>query len=178
MKICGKCKIEKSFDLFSGFNHSKDGKQLWCKSCMKNSTTVERRVEYNKRRKERRKTIPGYKERECTLDAKRRHSNREKTLWNGVRMRAEKQSIPFNLEVSDIVIPDKCPILGYKFNKNVVTRSFEEPSIDKIIPEWGYTKGNIMVISRKANTMKSNCSLEELETFCKKYLNLIKHWTN
>jgi hypothetical protein len=41
------------------------------------------------------------------------------------------------------------------------------PSLDRIIPELGYVKGNIMVISHKANTIKSNANIEELEkVFC------------
>jgi hypothetical protein len=36
-------------------------------------------------------------------------------------------------------------------------------SIDKIIPEKGYTKGNIVFCSHRINTIKSNLSLKEME---------------
>lgn len=39
------------------------------------------------------------------------------------------------------------------------------PSIDRIDSTKGYTKDNIQVISSKANTMKSNASVEELRMF-------------
>lgn len=37
------------------------------------------------------------------------------------------------------------------------------PSLDKIIPEKGYIKGNIAIISMRANQLKSNATLAELE---------------
>jgi hypothetical protein len=41
------------------------------------------------------------------------------------------------------------------------------PSLDRIRPERGYTKGNIWVISNRANTLKNNATLEELELLVK-----------
>jgi hypothetical protein len=46
------------------------------------------------------------------------------------------------------------------------------PSLDKIIPSLGYVKGNVAVISWKANVMKSNLSIDMLESilsYIKKY---------
>lgn len=37
------------------------------------------------------------------------------------------------------------------------------PSIDRIIPELGYVRGNIAVISMRANKLKSDATSEELE---------------
>ena len=48
-------------------------------------------------------------------------------------------------------------------------------SLDKIIPELGYVKGNVWVISNKANMIKSNASLKELQLLTK---NLEKYWFN
>jgi hypothetical protein len=39
-------------------------------------------------------------------------------------------------------------------------------SLDRIVPELGYVKGNIAVISNRANSLKSNATLEELERLC------------
>jgi hypothetical protein len=36
------------------------------------------------------------------------------------------------------------------------------PSLDKIKPEYGYIKGNVCIISNKANTIKNNVNYEEL----------------
>jgi hypothetical protein len=82
------------------------------------------------------------------------------------KSRAKKFNIPFNLSLDDIVIPDVCPVFGVPFeliscNGKV---SPQAPSIDKIIPTLGYVKGNIQVISCRANTLKNNASLAELES--------------
>ena len=38
----------------------------------------------------------------------------------------------------------------------------DSPSLDRIVSSLGYVKGNIRVISYKANRVKSNATLEEL----------------
>jgi hypothetical protein len=40
-------------------------------------------------------------------------------------------------------------------------------SLDKIDPSKGYVIGNLQVISKKANAMKSNATIEELRLFVK-----------
>ena len=102
------------------------------------------------------------------------HDNREKHLiirgrWNSkqgmlqkARARAKKQNCPFDISIEDIVIPTHCPIFGIELNRSQGVADSNSPSLDKIIPSLGYVKGNIQVISHKANRLKSNASLEEL----------------
>jgi predicted nucleic acid-binding Zn-ribbon protein len=73
----------------------------------------------------------------------------------------------FNLEVSDIVIPDFCPILGIKLNMNSGKSGAyrNSPSLDRIDNSKGYTKDNIQVISQLANAMKCHASNKELHMF-------------
>jgi hypothetical protein len=88
----------------------------------------------------------------------------EYTMFHRAKVRAKKKGLPFNLELSDIIIPEFCPIFGMRLEKSqgkgAVDRS---PSLDRIRSEKGYVKGNVWVISNKANTMKSNATVEELE---------------
>jgi hypothetical protein len=88
-------------------------------------------------------------------------------LWKGCQNRAKKNNIPFNLEYSDIVIPEKCPILEIPIFRGNKKHTSNSPSLDRLVPELGYIKGNIRVISYKANTMKSDASIEELKLFSK-----------
>jgi hypothetical protein len=88
---------------------------------------------------------------------------KEKVLFLNAKNRAKAKGIPFDLEIADIVVPDFCPILGIPLVVSTESAKDGSPSIDRIVPEKGYVKGNIQIISHKANTIKSNASLEELE---------------
>lgn len=79
------------------------------------------------------------------------------------KSRAKKNNLPFNIELDDIVIPERCPLLGIKIESTEVRNSPNNPSLDKIIPEKGYIKGNVWVISNRANTLKNDASLQELQ---------------
>ena len=80
------------------------------------------------------------------------------------------KGLEFNLELSDIVIPEKCPLLEVPFHFGTKECYDYSPSIDRIDNSKGYVKGNIQIISMKANAMKNSASLEELYTFCKNIL--------
>lgn len=51
-------------------------------------------------------------------------------------------------------------------------RNYDSPSLDKIIPSLGYAKGNIWVISYRANTIKNNCTFEEIQKLYEALLKL------
>lgn len=87
-------------------------------------------------------------------------------MLNRARKRAEKYNLEFNLEYSDIIIPEKCPILEVPLELGTKNNYEYTPSIDRIDNSKGYIKGNIQIISKKANSMKNLASLEELKIFC------------
>ncbi len=83
-----------------------------------------------------------------------------------IRERARKSGLEFNISVDDIVVPTHCPILGIELTHSLGRGQLQtNSSVDRIDPTKGYVKGNIQVISRKANTMKSNATNEELKAF-------------
>ena len=101
------------------------------------------------------------------------NSNRVKSLrpeWKmhqRAKQRCKENGREFNLEVSDIVIPDICPVLGIKLNMNSGKSGAyrNSPSLDRVDNNKGYTKDNIQVISQLANAMKCHASNEELHRF-------------
>lgn len=100
-----------------------------------------------------------------------REKHYEACLYRQVKSRALKFNIPFDLEVTDIIIPENCPYLEVKLTRTQGQgRVWTNASIDRIDPDKGYTKGNIEIISLKANVMKNNASKEELVTFSKNVL--------
>jgi len=84
-------------------------------------------------------------------------------MLSSAKNRAKNDSVPFDLALEDIPDWDICPVLGVEMKKD--TRY--APSLDRIVPSLGYVRGNIQVISHKANAMKQDATQEELERFAK-----------
>jgi len=83
------------------------------------------------------------------------------------RKRSKTKNLDFNIELSDIQIPEFCPVLNIRLvpgrQLGAGNRSDDTPSLDRIVPSLGYTKGNVRVISWRANRLKSDATPEELE---------------
>jgi hypothetical protein len=94
---------------------------------------------------------------------------KEWEIWSSAKVRAKKNNLNFNIELEDIQIPEICPILNIPLFSNITKEgnvpqpSINSPTLDKIIPELGYVKGNIRIISNKANRLKSNMTIKELK---------------
>lgn len=83
------------------------------------------------------------------------------------KQRCKETGRDFLIEVTDIVIPDVCPILGIEINANCGKSGAyaNSPSLDRIDNSKGYTKDNVWVISQKANAMKHCATNTELLKF-------------
>jgi hypothetical protein len=92
-----------------------------------------------------------------------RERNREAGLLIGAKRRAKVKRLEFNIDKEDIVIPEVCPVLGLKLVRGTGKTHACSPSLDRIDPSKGYVKGNVRVISYRANQLKSDATLEELE---------------
>lgn len=92
--------------------------------------------------------------------------NREQKLLEHARARARKFNLDCDITIADVVIPTHCPYLGIELTDHVGKgRTGTNPSLDRIDTSKGYIKGNVQVISDKANRMKSDASNEELIAF-------------
>lgn len=89
--------------------------------------------------------------------------NPEKWLLISAKARAKENGREFSIDCSDIVIPKFCPVLGIELKRNVGgVPTATSPSLDRIDNAKGYVKGNVAVISHRANSLKRNATASEL----------------
>lgn len=77
--------------------------------------------------------------------------------------RAKERGFEFNLTETDLVIPDVCPVLGLVLKVSTGNAKPNSPALDRIDNTKGYVKGNVRVISNRANSLKSDATKEELK---------------
>lgn len=147
MKICRKCSGP------MGYNEVNRGNDQ-CKDCARHAAI--------------KKIIGGWV---IVLGKDSRKHRMHKTLL-AIRGRCRKSGIPFDISVADINLPKLCPVFGIEIlydklsillNGGSVTSHPQLPSIDRLIPELGYIKGNVSIMSLRANTIKNSGTAEEHE---------------
>jgi hypothetical protein len=82
------------------------------------------------------------------------------TMFYDARKRAIALGLPFGIEPEDIVVPAICPVLGIPLTVGGARDS--SPSLDRKVPALGYVKGNVFVISFRANRIKADASVSEI----------------
>lgn len=82
-------------------------------------------------------------------------------LYHGCKSRAKAANLPFDLDIAfvhEILEAAKvCPLLEIPYDNGRYKQS-----LDKKVPELGYVKSNVWVVSYRANSIKNDASLEEL----------------
>lgn len=116
-----------------------------------------------------------YCSQECQSEKWADNNWAKRTVYR-LKQQAVKKNVPFDLEPLDIPQPTKCSYLGIDLNYQLESIQKNSPSVDRIIPEKGYVKGNIEVISNLANMMKSYSTKEELVTFARNSLAMNGVW--
>jgi hypothetical protein len=109
-----------------------------------------------------RKKDPG---RQMAIHNRYRDKDPARYLLLKAARRAASLGVAFNLTAEDVVIPEFCPVLGIKIEWGVGQRASANrgaPSLDRIIGSLGYIKGNVRIISNRANHLKNNAEPEEL----------------
>ena len=94
-------------------------------------------------------------------------------MLNRSKSRAKRKGFEHNIKLDDIIIPDNCPLLGIPLIKGENSVQANSPTLDRIDSSKGYVKGNVWVISYKANTIKSNATPEELLTIATRLADFI-----
>ena len=141
MKLCTKCKIKKKNSEFSFCGNSKDKLQAYCKSC----TAI-----YNN---DYRATKEGYVN-HALLSSK---------------TRAKNKKVKFNLDIEYLqsIATDRCPVFDVEliYASSNKGKGYPNPyaaALDRVIPELGYVKGNVVFISNWANSIKSDATEVQL----------------
>jgi len=105
--------------------------------------------EYNAKRKEQRKVyLAGRRDREWLLS---------------IRRRASQNGIPFDLTEDCLVLPPICPVLGIPIKQGLIGTHPNSAQVDRFDNSKGYVKGNVRIISGRANYLKRDATLQELE---------------
>lgn len=138
-QVCRMCNTDKPIDQFGHNSGIKSGYNTHCKPCEK--IKWDRYVSSN--------------------------DNRILILLQRIRTKCNKENIEFDLVVDDIVIPAVCPVLGIPLRfggtRGYYSNATEgSPSVDRIDPNGGYVKDNIVIVSWRANRLKGNAMIEEL----------------
>lgn len=101
-------------------------------------------------------------------------------MLRNLRYNAKRRGIAFNLEIKDLILPTQCPLLGLPLLYNsfdTTAKTFNDnawATVDRIDNSLGYVKGNVWIISRLANTMKNEASLDQLKLFADNILKTIE----
>lgn len=97
--------------------------------------------------------------------AKWRRDNPKSCMISAAKDRAKRQHVPFAITEDDIFIPQFCPILDILLHRGLGKGgpTDNSPTLDKVVPELGYVPDNVVVISWRANRLKSDGTAEEHE---------------
>lgn len=200
-KKCCQCGQIKPLEEFVKDNRRKDGHSTLCKECKRardraryqerkndpeyHAKKLEHQAKYRKNHKEqidaysyeynaRPEVIERKAEWHKEKNSKKSISDKIESMLVRAKNRSEEKNVPFNITIEDITFTEICPLLNIPLNWKGGPRDKDTPSLDRIIPELGYVKGNVRIISNLANMMKSYASAQELLTFSEninKYMN-------
>lgn len=90
-------------------------------------------------------------------------------IYSNAIQRSRRSGIEFTIKHEDVVIPDFCPVFGIKLQREGKDTWRNAPSIDRIDNTKGYTKENIVIVSRRANILKKDATFDELEMLANYY---------
>jgi len=94
-------------------------------------------------------------------------SDKQKWLWRAVvnSIGTSGSKVDKLTLFESLGIPDKCPILGLTLDYSIGkgSRTENSPSLYRIDSSKGYVKNNVHVISWRANRIKNDATVQELQ---------------
>ena len=102
-----------------------------------------------------------------------RNNNYVKCALIRIKSRCKRLDIPFDISPEDITMPTHCPVFGLELMMGEGKGANDaSPSFDRIEPERGYVKGNVIVVSNKANRMKNSGTVADMKRLVEYYEHL------
>ena len=152
MKQCKQCGIPKELEDFQSDWRRHDGHTNFCKPC-----AAQKANDWHKKNRDK------HNQKMRAWWIKNKYRRPEKHLWVIAKRRAKEDGTPFTITPDDFVVPKVCPVFGVPLVFGVKSYSPNSPSLDRIDSMLGYVPGNVQVLSHRANTLKSNATLDELK---------------
>lgn len=85
------------------------------------------------------------------------------SMWKAAKQRSRKKNLVFDIEIDDIIVPEVCPVFGTPFSFGIGRACSTSPTLDRKDSTKGYVKDNVQVISWRANDLKKDATIEELQ---------------
>ena len=106
-----------------------------------------------------------YIERNKSYQKNYRSKNRFAIRMRTCRARAKEKGLPFDLTEDYLksIWTDTCPVFGTPLNIDALKCEANHAQLDRVIPALGYVKGNVVWLSQRANRIKDDATLEDLE---------------
>lgn len=188
---CSKCTSHKAAEQFSKNRKSPTGRSRWCKPCVAASHVSwyannaeqakakaakwyrENKARANATAREYRKNHPEVGPNKSASRYQRLQTN-PKLEWakqavRNARVRAGQKGVSFDLDANFVVsiAGDICPVLGIRLaypdgDRQVMGGNGYSASIDRLDNTGGYVRGNVAVISRRANAIKTDATVTEV----------------
>ena len=96
----------------------------------------------------------------------------ERRMLDLARRRAKAKGLKFSITQKNIVIPKLCPVLGIPLKACARGFSDNSPTLDRLDNKKGYTPENTLVVSWRANRLKCDATLKELQQIYEFYLTI------
>lgn len=84
-----------------------------------------------------------------------------KDKYRAKKYNSLREGTEFSIEFQDIIWNKYCPILGLEIDYYAEGRQEDSPSFDRLDPNKGYIKGNVTIVSWRANRLKNDGTAEE-----------------
>lgn len=108
---------------------------------------------------------PCYVKRNSGYQKKYRDNNRFAIRMRSCRSRAREKGLAFDLttEYLEGIWTDTCPAFGTQLDINAKKGCEGHAQLDRIMPELGYVKSNVVWLSERANRIKDDANIQDLE---------------